>query len=197
VVGHGSADDGPRAQIQHHGEIQPAFASRKGGDSSDIDPIGRVDRTLPVELVRGDRLRLAGGCRRFTCASRFAGAPGLGQASPDTAPADPQPLLRQERLDAAYAVSATPLRKIALPFVSHLLIGIRGGTGRASQPLAVAAARASQDPAYTTTGKLRVLLACPGVLHGSCCTKYAVAFFQIARSSFKRAVSFRRRFSSS
>jgi hypothetical protein len=41
------------------------------------------------------------------------------------------------------------------------------------------------------------LLLHPGVLRGSCCAKYAAAFFQSARSSFKRAFSLRRRLRSS
>jgi hypothetical protein len=42
-----------------------------------------------------------------------------------------------------------------------------------------------------------LLLVNPRVLYGSCCAKYAAAFFKISRSSFQRAFSFRRRFTSS
>src|SRR5262249_53897007 len=63
--------------------------------------------------------------------------------------------------------------------------------------LVVATARDLQELTHATHLELGELLVHPGVLHGSCCAKYAAAFFKISRSSFKRAFSFRRRFSSS
>src|SRR5262249_21828573 len=100
-------------------------------------------------------------------------------------------------LEAARAVGTTPLRKIALDFVLHLLIDLRLSPGGAAEPLVVATARDLQELTHATHLELGELLVHPGVLHGSCCAKYAAAFFKISRSSFKRAFSFRRRFSSS
>src|SRR5215471_3798005 len=100
-------------------------------------------------------------------------------------------------LDPARAVEATTLRKILLYFRLSLLIGGRVDAGRPAEPLVVTTARDIQPPTQTHDGKRRVLLLDPGVLHGSCGAKYAAAFFKISRSSFKRALSFRRRLSSS
>src|SRR5262245_50452376 len=100
-------------------------------------------------------------------------------------------------LETARAVGATPLCKIALDFVLHLLIDLRLHPGRAAKPLVVATARDLQELTHATDLKLGLLLLHPRVLYGSCCAKYAAAFFKISRSSFKRAFSFRRRFSSS
>src|SRR5262245_7381170 len=100
-------------------------------------------------------------------------------------------------LEAARAIGATSLRKIALYCVSHLLIGPRWGPGWAAEPLVVTTARDFQDPTPMTYLELCVLLVHPRVLHGSCCAKYAAAFFKISRSSLRRAFSFRKRFSSS
>src|SRR5262249_11712942 len=100
-------------------------------------------------------------------------------------------------LDTTRAVGAAPLHKRALYFVLHLLSGVCLSPRWAAAPLVVATTRDCQCPTSTTDGKLPVLLLHPGVLHGSCCAKYAAAFFKISRSSFKRAFSLRRRFSSS
>ena len=100
-------------------------------------------------------------------------------------------------LDPARAVRATALRKIALHFVLQLLISFSLSAGWAVEPLIVATARDLQELTHATHLELRVLLVYPRVLHGSCCAKYAAAFFKISRSSFKRVFSFRRRFSSS
>ena len=100
-------------------------------------------------------------------------------------------------LDPACAVGATSLGKIVLHFGLHLLVGISLGAGWATQPLVIATARDLQEPTQATHAELGVLLVYPGVLYGSCCAKYAAAFFRISRSSFKRAFSFRRRFNSS
>src|SRR5215471_1025917 len=100
-------------------------------------------------------------------------------------------------LETACAVGATPLGKIAPYCVLHLLIDVPLGIGWAAEPLVVATARDLQELTHATHRELGVLLVHPGVLHGSCCAKYAAAFFKISRSSFKRAFSFRKRFSSS
>src|SRR5215510_15515416 len=99
--------------------------------------------------------------------------------------------------ETARAVGATPLGKIPLYFVLHLLISVRLGTGWAAEPLVVATARDFEELTHATHLKLGVQLLHPGVLYGSCCAKYAAAFFKMSRSSFKRALSFRRRLSSS
>src|SRR5262245_62105287 len=54
-----------------------------------------------------------------------------------------------------------------------------------------------QELTHVTDRERGVLLVNPCVLYGSCCAKYAAAFFKMSRSSFKRAFSFRRRLSSS
>jgi hypothetical protein len=100
-------------------------------------------------------------------------------------------------LNPARAVRATALSKIVLYFGLHVLISFPPGAGRTTKPLIVATARDLQEPTHATDAELRVLLVYPGVLYGSCCAKYAAAFFKMSRSSFKRAFSFRRRFSSS
>src|SRR6266699_402448 len=100
-------------------------------------------------------------------------------------------------LDPARPVGATPLRKIALYFVLHLLLDLRLSPGGAAAPLVVATARDLQELTHATHRELGMLLGHPGVLHGSCCAQYAAAFFKISRSSLKRAFSFRRRLSSS
>src|SRR5262245_33638 len=100
-------------------------------------------------------------------------------------------------LKTTCAIGATPLGKIVLYFVLYLLIGVRSGTGWAAEPLVVATVRDLQELTHATHGELGVLLVHPGVLHGSCCAKYSAAFFKMSRSSFRRAFSLRRRFSSS
>jgi hypothetical protein len=100
-------------------------------------------------------------------------------------------------LDPARPIGATALRKTLLDFRLYLPFSVSVGTWRAPTPLVVATARDLQDSTSTTDRKLRVLLLYPGVLHGSCCAKYAAAFFKMSRSSFKRVFSLRRRFSSS
>src|SRR4029453_4398988 len=100
-------------------------------------------------------------------------------------------------LDPACAIGATPLRKIALYFVLHLPLRVCRGPGWAATPLVVATPRDLQELTQATELELGELLMHPGVLYGSCCAKYAAAFFKISRSSFKRAFSFRRRLSSS
>jgi hypothetical protein len=94
-------------------------------------------------------------------------------------------------------MGATPLRTIALHFVPHLLSGFCLHAGGAVEPLGVATAGDCQDATHATHLPLRVLLVDPRVLHGSCCAKYAAAFFKLSRSSCKRVLSFRRRCSSS
>ena len=84
-----------------------------------------------------------------------------------------------------------------LDFVLQVLLGFRPGARRTAEPRVVATARDFQEPAQATDADLGVLLVHPGVLHGSCCAKYAAAFFSIARSSFKRAFYLRRRFNAS
>src|SRR5262245_44295436 len=100
-------------------------------------------------------------------------------------------------LDAARAIGAPSLRKIALYFVLHLLLGVCWGPGWAAEPLVVATARDLQELTHATDRERGVLLVHPCVLYGSCCAKYAAAFFKMSRSSFKRTFSFRRRLSSS
>jgi hypothetical protein len=108
-----------------------------------------------------------------------------------------QAVLRQQMLDAARAVGATPLRNIALDCVLHLLIALRWRPGWAAAPLVVATARDLQELTQATDLQLGLLLLNPRVLYGSGGAKDAAAFLKISRSSFKRAFSFRRRCSSS
>src|SRR5262249_1625567 len=58
-------------------------------------------------------------------------------------------------------------------------------------------ARDLEELTHATHAELGVLLVDPGVLYGSCDAKYAAAFLKMSRSSFKRAFSFRRRFTAS
>src|SRR5919108_1011873 len=121
----------------------------------------------------------------------------LRQYASNATTAHLQSVLRPQMLETARAVGATPLGKIPRYFVLHLLISVRLGTGWTAEPLVVATARDRQELTHATDLKLGVLLVNPRVLYGSCCAKYAAAFFKMSRSSFRRALSFRRRFSSS
>src|SRR5207248_6896527 len=103
----------------------------------------------------------------------------------------------QQRLEAARAVGATPLRNRGLDCVLPLLSDLRLRPGWTAAPLVVAPARDRQELTQATDLPWGVLLVPPRVLYGSCCAQDAAAFFTLARSSFKRAVAFRRRFSSS
>src|SRR4029434_3181212 len=99
--------------------------------------------------------------------------------------------------DPTRPVRTAPLGKIVFYFGLHLLISVSLSAGRPAEPLVIATARDLQEPTQATDAELRVLLVYPDVLYGSCCAKYAAAFFKISRSSCKRAFSLRRRFSSS
>src|SRR5262249_44731272 len=149
------------------------------GDSAAVNGIGCWHRTLPVELVRRDRLGLAGGRRRLAVAPRFTAQARLGEQAPDPAAAALEPRLRQPRPDPTRAVGATPLRNRALPCVLPLRIGSSVSARLASKPRVGAAARDVSDPTYTPDGERRVLLLHPGVLHGSGWAKDAAAFLQI------------------
>ena len=96
---------------------------------------------LPVELVRRHRLGLPCATRRFEFAPRFAAETRLGQHAPNAAAAHLQSLLRQQMLDPARAVGATPLGKIVLHFGLHLLIHFSLSAWWAAEPLVVATAR--------------------------------------------------------
>jgi hypothetical protein len=197
MVGHGPPDHGPRAQLQDDGELQPACACGKGGDIPHLDRSRGGHSTLPMALVRSDRLGLP--CSRwgFACTPGCAAQPRRVQHAPKAAAAHPQALLRSQRLAPARAVETTPLCNILLDFRLSLLSGVRLNAGRPAAPLVVTTARALQYPTQTRDGKLRVLLLEPGVLPGSCCAQDAAAFCKISRSSFQRAFAFRRRLSSS
>src|SRR5688572_2077517 len=197
MVGHRPPNDRPRAEVQHHGEIEPAFACGERGNIPNGDGIGLCHGKLPVALVWGHRLDLAGARRRFECAPRFAASACLGQHASNAATAHYESFLREQILDPARAVRATPLGKTARNFVLQLLISFSSNAGWAVEPLVVATARDRQELTHATHLELSGLLVYPRVLHGSCCAKYAAAFFKISRSSFKRVFSFRRRFSSS
>jgi hypothetical protein len=155
-----------------------------------------LHRQLPVELVRGDRLGLAGHRRHVACTPGFAALPRLGSEAPNPAAAAVQALRRPPGLAPACAGGATALGNILLDLRLHLLRGVSWGTGGPAEPLLVATARDLQEPTETTAGKLRVRLSEPRVLHGSGGAQYAAAFWKIAHSSCKRAFSFRRRCSS-
>src|SRR5262252_6400815 len=114
---HGPSDHGPRAQIDDDGKIQPAFARRQIGNISHIYGIRGRHRKLPIELIRGHGLGLARSDGRFEPAPRFATEARLAQQASDAAPADLQALLGSEMFEAACAVSAAPLGKIALYFL--------------------------------------------------------------------------------
>src|SRR5919109_3485101 len=113
MVRHGPSYYGPRAQIYDNGKIQPAFARRKIGNIAHIHGSRCLHRKLPSELIRGHGLGLARRDGRFEPAPRLATEARLAQQASDAAPADLQALLGQEMLEAAGAVSATPLGKIA------------------------------------------------------------------------------------
>ena len=72
MVGHRPPDDCPRAEIQYHGEIQPAFAGGEGGNIPNVESLGCVHCQRPVELMWCHRLGLPCGRRRFACAPRCA-----------------------------------------------------------------------------------------------------------------------------
>ena len=114
MVGHCPPDYCPRAQIQHHGEIQPAFACRKVGHIPDVDGIWLWHHKLPLEAVRSYCLGLPYGQRRFEFAPGFVAETRPSQHPPDAAATDLQPFLRQQMLDPARPVGATALRKTLL-----------------------------------------------------------------------------------
>src|SRR5262249_62287318 len=140
MVSHGPSDHRPRAQIEYHRKIQPAFARGEVGNIPNIDGIGFLYRKFPVELVRGHHLGLPRSDGRFEPTPRFTAQPRLGQQTPNATPPELQSLLRQEILEPTRAIRATALRKIALYFALQLLIGCSLGVGRAVQPLVVATA---------------------------------------------------------
>jgi hypothetical protein len=111
MVGPRPPDPGPRAQLQHHSEVQPAFACRQIGNISDVDRLWYWHRKRPIALVRGHRLRVPRGHRRFVAALRFAAATRLGQDAPEAAAPALSALLRQQMRETACAVGATALRK--------------------------------------------------------------------------------------
>jgi len=79
----------------------------------------------------------------------------------------------------------------------HLRIGSRLGPRRATQPLVVATVRDLQELTHATHLARGVLRVEPGVLHGSGGAKDAAACFRRSRASVQRALSLRRRCSSS
>ena len=55
----GPADDGPRVEIEHHREIQPALVGPDVGDVAGPDPVRLVDRELPIERMAATGNRCA------------------------------------------------------------------------------------------------------------------------------------------
>ena len=94
--------------------------------------------------------------------------PAWASTASDAAPADLQALLRQQRLHAARTIGATPLHKIALYGLLHVLSGCSVRAWRAATPLVVAAPRHCQDPTDTPDGTRCGRRLPPGVRHGSC-----------------------------
>jgi hypothetical protein len=59
-----SADDAPRPDIEHHGEIEKPRARRHVGNVGDPQAVGTVRRKLALDLVDGPiRGRIANGRR--------------------------------------------------------------------------------------------------------------------------------------
>jgi hypothetical protein len=92
-----------------------------------IDFVWGVYRKFPVELVRGHRLRMAKSRGHCEPAPGFAAEAGLSEHTPNAAPTDHQPVRRQQILEPARAVGATPLGKIVLHFGLHLLARLLPG----------------------------------------------------------------------
>ena len=59
------ADVLPGEQINHHGQIQPAFPGMNRGDVTDINLIGLFHRQLTIQMVGRKRLIMFGIRRRL------------------------------------------------------------------------------------------------------------------------------------
>ena len=58
MLGHRPPDHRPRAQLQHHRQLEPTLTRREGGDGTDVYGVWCVPHAFPVALIRCDRLRL-------------------------------------------------------------------------------------------------------------------------------------------
>ena len=197
MMSHRPPEHGPRAQSQNDSKIPPTCSGREGGHLPHRDGIGFLHCQLPVKLMWGHRLGWPCGGRRFAPAARFAAQAGLGQPAPKATAADLYPLWSSQVFDPARPVRAPPLGTRVLYFDLHGLLSFHLGARRATPPLVLPTPRDLQELTQAADLALGVRLVYPRVRYGRWCAKDAVAFFKMARSSCKRAFSFRRRFSAS
>jgi len=146
LISHRPPDQRPRAQIQPHGQREPACARRKLGHIPDVDSLGGLHSQRPVALVRSARLGLASGRRRLAFTLGFAAQTRLGQDAPEATAAAWQARLRQQVCEPAGAVGATALCTIRLYLRLYLLRGVRVGAGGPAEPRGGATARDRQYP---------------------------------------------------
>src|SRR5271163_2295493 len=196
-LAHGPAHDAAAEQVQHHGQVQPAFAGRDIGHVAGPDGVRRGHGEVAREQVGGDRQSMV--------------AVGGAYAKTPLAAA-PETVLPHRPLDPALA-HANPARLQLPPHARPSTGPARLGVNRADfdqqgclaqmaaredllsprMVLAISRPAHAQNPALHAHRPKQLVLLDPGVLHRCTFAKYAVAFPKISRSIVTRTSSARRR----
>src|SRR4030095_3276839 len=200
-IAHGPTHYHATAQIDQHGQIQPAFAGADVGNISTPDAIEAASLRYPkpplkhilshpVFMIRGSSLRTI---RAFSFGTQTGGA----HQPRDPISAQPLTLIAQFPMNARTAVSGATSLINGVDARPQTLITMRSLTRWPTLRRIVARATNLQHTTHQRHRKLITMGMNAGVLHGRSFAKYAAAFFRKSRSCSRRSTSRRKRLSSS
>src|SRR5271170_9067 len=196
-LAHRPAHDAAAEQIEHHGQVQPAFASRDIGHVAGPDRVHRGHGEVAREQVGGDRqsmVAVGGAYAKTPLAARPDAVlphrpldPALAHANPARLQLPPhaRPSIGPARL-GVHRANLDQQRRLAQMAAREHLLSPR-------MVLAISRRAHAQNPALHAHRPKQLVLLDPGVLHRCTCAKYAVAFPRISRSIVTRASSARKR----
>lgn len=187
---HGPANDPAGIKIDHHREIGEAFVGTDVGYVGDPGLVRGRDVELPIQSVVDDNGRPAAINTRTAFVSDLSLYPGNPCQAGNPVGAGCLPVIEQVvvkltvTLDLATFLPGFP-QKTDLPFVftSPLAQGH-------PEPGVKATGMDTQQTAHRPHRKQLLMLCNERVLHFASLAKYAVAFFNMSRSSVTRASSF-------
>ena len=178
-----------REQVDHHGQVQPAFVRAQVGDVRHPVRVGFRRLELPIKMIRRHRRRLAAVMVRPTPIADLR-LQAFGPHQPrHSMLAAGFALLAQVVGHFAIAVDRTALQPRLLHQAQQSIVFPGTHAHWRAQPRVVAAAMHPEHTTHRLQPELVRVIAHEGVLHPDSLAKYAAAFFRMSRSSVTRLSS--------